>query len=200
MGDYTFERLNPRDFQHLVQAIARKRIAPGVVAFGDGPDGARDLTFKGKMDYPSEASGWDGYLVFSCKFNQRPSGNKRRDASWAIQQLETDLKKFANRRRNLPKPEYYIFVTNIVLSGTAGTGGRDQITSVMDLYKRKLGLKDFAIWDNNDLRSFVDADADVREAYGAFITPGDVLQTMMECAVCGVVLSILDNLAAPANR
>jgi hypothetical protein len=74
MADYNLNGLNPRDFQHLVQALVRKRIATGVVAFGDGKDGNRDLTYRGKMDYPSTEESWDGYLVLGCKFNQRPTG------------------------------------------------------------------------------------------------------------------------------
>ena len=66
MADYNLQGLNPRDFQHMIQAIARKHIAQGVIAFGDGKDGARDLTFEGKMAYPSESSPWEGYLVLGC--------------------------------------------------------------------------------------------------------------------------------------
>jgi hypothetical protein len=81
MADYNLSGLNPRDFQHLIQAIARKRIGAGVTAFGDGKDGARDLTFRGKMGYPSTEGGWDGYLVMGCKFNQRPSGDSQKDTA-----------------------------------------------------------------------------------------------------------------------
>ena len=78
MADYNLDGLNPRDFQHLVQALARKEIGAGVTAFGDGKDGNRDLTYRGKMDYPSGAQAWNGYLVVGCKFNQRPSGDTDR--------------------------------------------------------------------------------------------------------------------------
>jgi len=180
MGDYDLQRLNPRDFQHMVQAIARKHIAAGVTAFGDGKDGGRDLIYRGKMDYPSLSAPWNGYLILGCKFNQRPSGNRKKDGAWAKQQLEADLRKFVDRRRNLSKPEYYLFVTNITLTGTAGTGGRDQVTKLMEDYKQKLRLRDYGVWDYNDLRSFIDGDSDLRESYGAFITPGDVLQKMTD--------------------
>ena len=88
MGDYNLHGLNPRDFQHLVQAIARKRIASGVTAFGDGKDGARDLTFRGKMDYPAAPATWAGYLVMGCKFLQRASGDSQKDGTWALKQLD----------------------------------------------------------------------------------------------------------------
>ncbi len=175
MADYNLCGLNPRDFQHLVQAIARKRIGAGVTAFGDGKDGARDLTFRGKMDYPSTAGAWDGYLVMGCKFNQRPSGDSQKDTTWALKQLDGDLKKFLSKKRKLPKPEYYILATNVALSGVADSGGRDRATKVLGNYSAKLGLKSHAIWDYNDIRGFLDGDADLRAAYGHFITSGDVL-------------------------
>src|ERR1041385_35364 len=179
MGDYNLEGLNPRDFQHLIQAIARKNIAAGVTAFGDGRDGNRDLSYKGEMDYPSESGRWSGYLVVGCKFNQKPSGDSGKDKAWAIKQLESDLKKYSNRRRKLVKPQYYIFVTNLGLSAVPKSGGRAQVTALLESYSAKLGLKDFAIWDYNDLRGFLDGDSDLRSAYGNFITAGDVLAAMM---------------------
>src|SRR6476660_8244799 len=101
MADYNLHGLNTRDFQHLIQAIARKVIAAGVTSFGDGKDGARDLAYKGKMDFPSSSHPWDGYLVLGCKFQIKPSGVSKKDGDWAIQQLESHLKKFTNRRRKL---------------------------------------------------------------------------------------------------
>lgn len=176
MADYNLHGLNPRDFQHLIQAIARKRIAAGVTAFGDGKDGARDLIYKGKMDYPSASAPWDGYLVLGCKFLQRPM-TKAND--WAMQQLEKDLKKFLDKKRNLPKPEYYLFATNVELTGVAKTGGRDRINSLLSKYASQLKLKGYGVWDYNDLRGFLDGDVDLCMHYGHFITAGDVLHEVM---------------------
>ena len=180
MADYNLNGLNPRDFQHLVQAFARKRIAAGVTAFGDGRDGNRDLTYRGNMDYPSTKEAWEGYLVLGCKFNQRPTGDTGKDSDWAIKQLRADLNKFLKPERNMPKPEYYIFATNIALTGVAESGGRDRITKVLEEYTPKLGLKGSAAWDYNDLRGFLDGDKDIRTAYGHFITSGDVLLQIAE--------------------
>jgi len=179
MSDYNLNGLNPRDFQHLVQALARKEIAAGIAAFGDGPDGARDLTYRGKMIYPSAKHSWNGYLVLGCKFKQQPSGDRRKDAAWVLDQLASDIKKYFSRKRRLPKPEYYILVTNVALSGVARRGGRDRVAQALEGYKKKLGLKGHAIWDYSDLRGFLDGDQDVRRAYGHFITAGDVLSEMM---------------------
>lgn len=177
MGDYNLHGLNPRDFQHLVQAIARKTIASGVTAFGDGKDGARDLTYHGKMDYPSRSAPWNGYLVLSCKFLQQPI---TKSTEWSVQQLEKDLKKFLDEKRNLPKPEYYLFVTNVGLTGAAVRGGRDRVNSVLFNYASKLGLKGYGVWDYNDLRGFLDGDGDLCSHYGHFISTGDVLSEVIK--------------------
>ena len=178
MADYNLHGLNPRDFQHLVQGLARKQIASGVTAFGDGKDGARDLSYRGKMDYPSKSAPWDGYLVMGCKFRQKPSGNTKEEQKWALRHLEADLKKFLSKKKKLAKPEFYLFVTNAALTGVADKGGRDVLEAKLSEYGTKLQLKGHGIWDNNDLRGFLDGDFDLRAAYGHFITAGDVLAEM----------------------
>lgn len=183
MGDYNLSALNTRDFQHLVQAIARKQIGAGVTAFGDGRDGARDLAFNGKMAYPPHDSPWDGYLVVGCKFCQRPTGDPKKDGVWALKQLEGDLKKFASSRRRLRRPNYYIFATNVALTAVDETGSRDRSVSLSSPYIARLGLSGFIVWDYHDIRGFLDGDRDVRAAYGHFITTGDVLQTIIETII-----------------
>lgn len=181
MGDYNLHGLNPRDFQHLVQAIARKKIAAGIVSFGDGKDGARDFSYRGKMDYPSVTSPWDGYLIGGCKFRQCPEGTKR-DVEWASKQLERDLKKFRDRKRKLERPQYYLFATNVALTAVPNVGGRARIENLLKSYAAKLGMKGFGVWDYNDLRGFLDGDANIRKAYGILITAGDVLAITAEAA------------------
>jgi hypothetical protein len=132
------------------------------------------------MDYPSHEDRWDGYLVVGCKFNQHPTGESSKDKTWAIKQLESDLKKFLNKRRKLQKPQYYIFVTNVRLSSVPKTGGRDQVAEVLKAYSPKLSLKDYGIWDYSDLRGFLDGNASLRSAYGHLVTAGDVLTEMMK--------------------
>jgi hypothetical protein len=47
MPDFNINGLDPRSFEHFVQAIAKKEIANGVTPFGDGLDGGREATFSG---------------------------------------------------------------------------------------------------------------------------------------------------------
>lgn len=46
MGDYDLTGLNPRDFEHIIQALLEKIVAPGVTPFGDGKDAGREATFR----------------------------------------------------------------------------------------------------------------------------------------------------------
>src|SRR5437588_7356284 len=88
MADYNLTGLNPRDFEHLVQSLGKKIIAPGLTPFGDGPDGGREATFDGKMSYPSISTSWDGYLIVQCKFHKRPLSDVGADGHRAVAELE----------------------------------------------------------------------------------------------------------------
>ncbi|WP_446719251.1 hypothetical protein, partial [Herbaspirillum sp. C7C2] len=94
MSDYRLDRLNTREFEHLVQALCKKFIALGTTPFGDGPDGGREATFDGPMDFPSHTAPWSGYLVVQCKFRQRSIGDAASDTDWVTQQLNEELGKY----------------------------------------------------------------------------------------------------------
>jgi hypothetical protein len=176
MADYNLTGLNPRDFEHLVQALAKKHIATGITPFGDGRDGGREATFKGKMDYPSKNAPWDGYLVVQCKFCKQ----SKKEGDWAINQLKNELKKFLDPKRKLPKPEYYLFVTNLKLTAVQNTGTKDRIKAELKAYAPKLGIKGYDVWSYDELCRFIDDNKAIRQTYAGFITSGDVLSEMMK--------------------
>ena len=178
MPDYDLCRLSTRSFEQLIQSLAVRVIAPGAIVFGDGPDGAREATYEGKMQYPSGHHPWSGYLVIQAKFRQRTEGTTK-DGRWALAQLEAELKKFSNRKRKLRRPEYYLFCTNVVLSAVARRGAKEKALQMLKAAKRRTGLKGFDIWDYDKLRALLDDCEDIRHAYAAFITPGDVLSHVM---------------------
>lgn len=179
MGDYTLTGLNPRDFEHLIQALALKTIATGVMPFGDGPDGGREATFNGKMIYPSAIDPWDGYLVIQAKFLSRPSGDSKKNGEWALNQLKSDLLKFEDAARNLRKPDYYLFVTNVVLTPVQDVGSKDKAFELLSEYKDKLGFKSYDIWDYDKICRLLDGQPEIYTRYGAFITTGDVLSKII---------------------
>ncbi|TKB25163.1 hypothetical protein FCL47_16090 [Desulfopila sp. IMCC35006] len=177
--DYDFSRLSTRSFEQLVQALAISVIGPGIVVFGDGPDGGREATFDGRIPFPTVTAPWNGYGVVQAKFRQRPL-DTRKDCDWALAELKKDLEKFTDAKRKLRKPEYYLFATNVVLTPVAKTGSKDKATALIESYKARLGLKDFRFWDYDQICTLLDTQKSVREAYTAWITPGDVLAAVME--------------------
>ncbi|MDO9268467.1 MAG: hypothetical protein Q7T96_05070 [Methylobacter sp.] len=175
--DYDFSRLSTRSFEQLVQALAIAAIGPGVVVFGDGPDGGREATFDGHVSFPDPADPWSGYGVVQAKFRQRGQTN---DGDWALAELKKELAKFTNTTRQLRKPDYYLFTTNVVLTPVAKKGSKDKLTTYLDSQRCKLGLKDYRIWDYDQLCVLLDNHESVRTAYTAWITPGDVLSAVLK--------------------
>lgn len=177
--DYDFSRLSTRAFEQLIQALAAVVVGPGIVVFGDGPDGGREATFDGRISFPDPSANWHGYGVVQAKFRQR-MGDTGKDGNWALRELEKELKKFAHSARALRKPEYYLFATNVVLSPVADEGAKDKAAKLIETYREALGLKDYRIWDHDQLCTLLDAHPEVRTAYTAWITPGDVLAAVLE--------------------
>lgn len=182
--DYDFSRLSTRSFEQLIQALSFRLLGSGITIFGDGPDGGREATFEGVIPYPPSSEPfdngfWDGYGVIQAKFKQRPDGTGK-DTDWALKDLKGELEKFTDKKRELRKPEFYIFVTNITLSSVAEKGGKDRANALINEFKSSLGLIDFRIWDYDQLRTMLDTYEDIRTTYNAWIMPGDVLSALMK--------------------
>ena len=178
MPDYDLYRLSSRSFEHLIQALSIRLLGPDIVVFGDGPDGGREATFEGKVPFPNSVNGWDGYGVVQAKYRQR-SGDTKQDGNWAVEQLKDEIQKYIDPDRNLRKPDYFIFATNVVLTPVSEKGSKDRVIAVLENFKEQSPLKDYAVWDYDQIRVFLDADKDVREANEFFITPGDVLSRIL---------------------
>ena len=145
MPDYDLSRLSSRSFEHLVQALAARVLGPGIVIFGDGPDGGREATFERKVPFPTPVDGWDGYGVVQAKYRQR-SGKPQQDGSWAVDQLKEELRRYSNPESKLRKPDYFIFATNVVLTPVLNKGSKDQAVAALDEFKSQSPLKDYVIW------------------------------------------------------
>ena len=174
MPDYDLSRLSNRSFEQLIQALATRLLGPGIVVFGDGPDGGREATFERKVPYPTPVESWDGYGVVQAKYRQRPT-DPHQDGTWAVDQLKDEISKYTDPESKLRKPDYFIFATNVVLTPVLDKGSKDRAVAVLEGFKNQSPLKDYAIWDYDQIRTFLDAYEDVRKAYATSITPGDVL-------------------------
>ena len=58
----------------MCQAVAAYVLGPGIEAFGSGPDGGREASFRGRVPYPSSADPWDGFGIVQSKFKERILG------------------------------------------------------------------------------------------------------------------------------
>jgi hypothetical protein len=180
MADYRLDGLNPRDFEHLVQALAKKEIAAGVTPFGDGPDGGREAAFEGPMSYPTKPAPWNGYLVVQCKFNLRPHASHASNLAWLEAELKKELRKFLRKRSPRRRPEYFLLATNITLTAVARTGTKDRALDTLTSYAKKLGLKGFDIWSYDEICRFLDANDGVRKTYAGFLTSGDAIEAIIK--------------------
>ena len=179
MPDYNLSGLSTRSFEQLIQALGAKLFGPNLVIFGDGPDGGREATFEGSVPYPSTTQSWNGYGVLQAKFKQRSEGTQK-DAEWALQQLRSELEKYAAPDKTRRRPDYYIYATNVVLTPVEEKGSKDRAYSVFQEFEGSVKLKGFDIWDYDKIRTFLDGFEDIRRGYAAWITPGDVLSQVIE--------------------
>ncbi|MDX3075939.1 hypothetical protein [Streptomyces sp. MI02-7b] len=195
MPDHDLTRLGSRAFEQLVVALARRDIGAGVQVFGDGPDGGREATFDGTINWSNTTSGgqdgsdqWSGYTVLQAKFHLKPSPEPIDNALWLQQRIKSEIDgwtRAASDHTRARLPDFLIFVTNVDLSSVAKIGGIDRVNKAVrgwlsdkDTLRAGLLVKDFAIWHADQLRSMLDAYEGVRWAFPAFLTVGDVLSKL----------------------
>lgn len=185
MPDYNLFGLDPRTFQQLCQSLVLSELGPGVVVFGDGPDGGRDAAFKGKVNYPSDVDQWNGSIIVQVKFRQQRIEDTRVAGRWVTKQLKADLDTFKPTRRKgsggpgkREAPDYYLLVTNISLTPYPHTGTDAQVRQLLGTYARKLGLKGYDVWDGEKIKRLLDSHRDIAISYAGYVTTGDVLTQM----------------------
>jgi hypothetical protein len=181
---YDFSRFTSQSFERFSQALVTKKFGPGVHVYGDGPDGAREASFEGRLDIQTTGTVWDGYTVVQTKYRQTPRGGAD-DAGWLERELKKEFSKFLDTRRNLKKPEFYLIITNVVLTPAAsrltsdgktlGAGGQELIDNFIASKKSELGLKSWLVWHADLLAAMLDVEPDLRTRYSAWVTEGDVL-------------------------
>ena len=152
MGDYNLAGLNPRDFEHLVQSLAKKHIASGVRPFGDGRDGGREATFHGKMDYPSGSDPWEGYLVIADPasvyedgsiaqgFVGRSAASLGGDGGRWTRPLNKSTGEPIPRRRSVHLLDWLKLTKRLVQGPTIGTDDGFPSTSPAEIEQRKASV------------------------------------------------------------
>ena len=174
-----FFGFSPESFEQFAKVLSTCVFGPGVSSFGNGPDGGREAVFRGEVPYPyPPATQWSGYGVVQAKCKEKTESTQK-DQGWALKQLADELERFTVSKKRRPKPEYYIFITNVDLTSTAG-GGKDRAEALLQEYYRKLPLKGHAIWDSSQLAIFLDTYEMLRKSFVAYLTTGDVLATLLQ--------------------
>ncbi|NIL58736.1 hypothetical protein HCB18_18780 [Salinispora arenicola] len=96
MGDYRLEQLSPREFEHVVQALAINNLGVSSIIWGDSPDGGREATFEGSFRDLKTGLTASGLVVVQAKFLQRPHQTSAAQAAWALRQLQSEMAKYGD--------------------------------------------------------------------------------------------------------
>lgn len=177
MGDYDLNRMGWQQFEHMVQALAKAELGNGVRPFGAGKDGQRDATFDGPVPFPvGTSSTWNGYGVIQIKHKEK-STNATAGWRWFIDEVRGELRGWVAKKRlgSTKIPAYLLFATNVALSGTEGTGGKDQFELLMSNAASELGLRGSYVWDEAEIRTMLDKHTSIRQRYLEAIVTGDFL-------------------------
>ena len=186
---YHLEELGPRAFEQLASALTSAEFGPGLEVFGSGKDGGREAAVQGIITWDGGATVWDGYTVVQAKQREHvaaPADN----LSWLQSQIRAELNSWmASKPKRGRFPDYILFVTNVRLSAGDG-GGIDQIR---EFAERELerdhgagkrdtpqlrGLREIRVWHRDTLNALVSNNQDVRRAFPALLTVGDLLERL----------------------
>lgn len=196
--DYDLTRLGSRAFEQLVVSLCRCELGLGMQVFGDGPDGGREATFNGTIDWSQTAvaSGvtddrWSGFTVLQSKFMLSPKARPRDNAVWLQAQIKDEIARWAAAAKSdsrVRMPDYLIFLTNVNLSSVARSGGIDTVEQLLaeliapgsDAYKKGLRVRATKIWHTDQVETMLDAHQDVRWAFPGLLTPGDVIAAVLQ--------------------
>lgn len=173
--DYNLFSFNPKDFEHLVQALMQKILGNSSAIFGEGPDGARELTYEGTANFDSTQ--WDGYWVVQAKYKSK-ADDKEDDFKWIKKNYQQEIKKFKDTKRKLRCPDNYIFITNANLSAVQESGGWDKMKELTS--QDKTIIRNISLIPYDALCRLLDNNRDVATTYSSFILSGDILQTLYQ--------------------
>lgn len=196
MVNFPLEELDDYTFEQVAVALARCVMGPGVTVFGDGPDGGREATFEGPVDWAATVGAkdgeplgngrWDGYVVIQSKHHRTSDLNPGRNLRWLQRELDGEIDRWIkNRRARFPK--YLLIVSNAKLSAVDGSGGIDQLSTHLreraDKEMRRYGFRDWTVWHRDQVVSLLLTYAQVRQGFSALLTKGDLLERLKAIGV-----------------
>ncbi|MFF1633460.1 NACHT domain-containing protein [Leifsonia sp. NPDC058248] len=193
--DYPLEELSPHAFEQLTVALASEVMGAGVEAFGAGPDGGREATYDGPVEWSATTSfgkdSWNGYVVIQAKQREH-LGEPSTNARWLRKRIDEELDAWvssSSKRGRLP--DYIVFVTNVRLSSVPGSGidlinnhirtrlGAPIDSDARDTLSRR-GVRAAKVWHRDQLNALLTKHAGIRLAFKGLLTVGDLLSRLGE--------------------
>jgi len=195
---YNLDSLGPFAFEEMIQALMQNVLGIGGTVFGTGKDGGREYIFDGeaKIPFPNKEISLNGYWVIQAKFKM-PFGQERDNFKWIQEQFRGEIKKFKDPDKNLRKPDNYIILTNVKLSGQAQVGEIDKLSELKKEFEEFIPNIYFVLYD--DICSLLENNRDVATSYLSYIMPGDVLSELFHFykkdqeKLSGIILTYLQN-------
>ncbi len=124
---YNLDSIGPFAFEEMIQSLIQNEFNSGGTIFGTGKDGGREYIYKGEVNpsFLNAGDNWRGYWVIQAKFKM-PNTKEKDNFKWIKGQFQAEMKKFKDDSKKLKKPDNYIFITNIKLTGQAEVGEIDK--------------------------------------------------------------------------
>jgi hypothetical protein len=182
---YDLSRFSTQSFERFAQGLAMAQFGGATQVFGAGPDGGREATFEGRFTDVGGKATFDGYVVVQAKY-RKVTRTPKEDLAWLMAEADAELRKFTNPRRKLRRPDYYVMVSNVVLTpGAADIEGRgggtlDAMLAHLEGWKATLGVKQVFLWHADTLNILLDAHKQLHATFSSWVTPGDVLTAVLD--------------------
>lgn len=203
---YNLEQLGPTGFQDLSAALLVDVVGADVQVMGPGSDGGRDSYYRGRIEWTPDptvrATVWNGYTVFQVKHKRSLAAHPRDNLSWLWTEIRKELDAWSNpdgNRREIP--QHLLFITNVPLTPTPGSGGHDSILTSIERYivdlnsdrhdasdadaarrkerwRRLSSVENWQVWDGHKIQALLSSRGAVRRAFPAFFTAADVFKSL----------------------
>lgn len=169
-------RFTPQSFEDLLKALLVELCGAKLEVFGPGPDGGRDALYRGELRLSPHEPPWNGTTVFQFKFRAQPDNDPAKDARWLIKEVRQEFAAYENPANCREKPDYYVLVSNIALSGVAGAGGKDKLDALLADMAEELGIRACQVWDYHKLSTLLDSAPATRQSHRHLLNLADLLE------------------------
>lgn len=188
MSKYTFERLDPLQFESLVKALIddRFRTSGELTQFGPGRDGGREATWVQQPSHQqySRPGNADADVprqwVFQAKYHDHTGGRARVATAQLVEDLDAELEKLVGRYKT--SVHTFVLITNASVSGVHAVGGRDRLKQRITRWREQVDR--IEVWDAADLSAMIDCAPGVRRTFLDQILPGDLLAALLRKVDC----------------